>query len=73
MSMMMSHVGYLAVSVQSWIGVHTTSVSRIIWGLEYGGPLATILKLPIIFERVPVKKVDAAGETQVKRAAAREP
>ena len=27
--------------------------------------LARILKLPVIFERVPVKKVDVAGETQV--------
>ena len=35
--------------------------------------LARIFKLPVIFERVPVKKVDAAGETQIERAVARGP
>ena len=35
----------------------------------WAGALAGILKLPIIFERVPVKKkADAAEETQVERA-----
>ena len=29
--------------------------------------LARILKLPVILERVPVKEVNAAGETQVER------
>ena len=32
--------------------------------------LARIVKLPVILERVPVKKIDAAGETQIERAAA---
>ena len=35
--------------------------------------LARILKLPVIFGRVPVQKVDAAGETRVERAVAHEP
>ena len=37
------------------------------------GPKARILKLPVILETVPVKKVDAAGENQVKCAVARKP
>ena len=46
-----------------------------IWFQLYLVPraLARILKLPIILERMPVKKVDAAGETQVECAVACEP
>ena len=35
--------------------------------------IARILKLPVILERVPVKIVNAARETQVERAVEREP
>ena len=35
--------------------------------------LARILKLPVILEKVPVKKVDAAGENQVECAVAHKP
>ena len=35
--------------------------------------VARILNLPVILERVPVKKVDAAGVAQVKRTVAQEP
>ena len=35
--------------------------------------IARILQLPIILERMPVKKVDAAGKTQVERAVVRVP
>ena len=35
--------------------------------------LARILKLPVIFERVPVKKAAAAGETEVEHAVVCEP
>ena len=42
------------------------------WGFPCRA-LARILKLPVILEKVPVKKVDAAGENQVEHAVAREP
>ena len=35
--------------------------------------LARILKLPVIFETVPVKNFDAAGETQIECAVPRKP